>query len=238
MTRPHKILLAALILISIGSLISIYFYTNQLQSVSPVGTATSTSPVATSTPATSTTTVSTTQKPTTPAVLPYGPVTLSLNQKAVFKDISIRPVAIASDSRCPSDVQCIQAGTVRVDVQITSGMGSSNQVIELGKSITTEAETITLTNVKPGKLSTQEVNDSSYRLTFTVTKTAPVSTAGKCYVGGCSAQLCTDRPDAISTCEYTNKYACYKTATCERQSTGQCGWTQTPELQACLVNAR
>lgn len=237
MTKSHKILLVAAILLG-DALILGYFYTHHKESSTAPIAATSTIPVATSTPATSTTTVSTTPKPTTPAVLPYGAVTLSLNQKATFKDISIRPVAIVSDSRCPSDVQCIQAGTVRVSVQITSGMGISNQTIELGKSITTEAETVTLTEVQPNKISTKSTSDSSYRLTFTVTKTAPVSIAGKCYVGGCSAQLCTDHPDTISTCEYTNSYACYKTATCERQSTGQCGWTQTSELQACLVNAQ
>lgn len=56
-----------------------------------------------------------------------------------------------------------------------------------------------------------------------------------CLTGGCSSQLCTDQPGAISTCEYREEYACYKTATCERQSNGQCGWTQTVELTSCLM---
>ena len=60
--------------------------------------------------------------------------------------------------------------------------------------------------------------------------------APKCYVGGCSNQLCTDKADgaAYSTCEYRAEYACYKTAICERQVTGECGWTETKELNACL----
>lgn len=57
---------------------------------------------------------------------------------------------------------------------------------------------------------------------------------GACYAGGCSGQLCTDQPDAASTCEWREEYACYKGASCERQSDGQCGWTKTPELEACL----
>jgi len=60
---------------------------------------------------------------------------------------------------------------------------------------------------------------------------------GPCYVGGCSGQLCTDHEGAISTCEWTEAYACYRDATCERQSNGRCGWTQTDELQECLDNA-
>ncbi len=56
----------------------------------------------------------------------------------------------------------------------------------------------------------------------------------KCYIGGCSGQLCSDQPGAISTCEYRDEYACYKMAKCARQVNGQCGWTQTPQLTFCL----
>lgn len=57
-----------------------------------------------------------------------------------------------------------------------------------------------------------------------------------CYKGGCSGQVCSDRPDVITTCEFRPEYACYHTATCELQADGECGWTQTAELQACLGN--
>lgn len=55
-----------------------------------------------------------------------------------------------------------------------------------------------------------------------------------CYVGGCSGQICSDQDGVISTCEWRDEYACYQTATCERQAGGECGWTETPELTACL----
>jgi Domain of unknown function (DUF6748) len=57
-----------------------------------------------------------------------------------------------------------------------------------------------------------------------------------CYVGGCSHQLCGDVEGVVSTCEWKSEYACYETATCERQIDGACGWTQTDDLQACLAN--
>jgi hypothetical protein len=57
-----------------------------------------------------------------------------------------------------------------------------------------------------------------------------------CYVGGCSGQLCTDEPGAVSTCEWRPEYACYQTATCARQADGACGWTETPELTSCLAS--
>jgi hypothetical protein len=61
---------------------------------------------------------------------------------------------------------------------------------------------------------------------------------GECYVGGCSSQICSDEPGIVSTCEFREEYACYQTATCERQPDGECGWTPTSELQACIDNAQ
>jgi hypothetical protein len=58
-----------------------------------------------------------------------------------------------------------------------------------------------------------------------------------CYIGGCSNQLCTDSNEMVSTCEWRESYACYRTATCERQQSGQCGWTETSELKSCLREA-
>lgn len=60
------------------------------------------------------------------------------------------------------------------------------------------------------------------------------SVSGGCFIGGCSSQICSDQEGMMSTCEYKEEYACYKTAKCERQTSGQCGWTQTAELAACL----
>ena len=57
---------------------------------------------------------------------------------------------------------------------------------------------------------------------------------GGCFIGGCSNQICSDQKDMVSTCEYREEYACYKTAKCERQASGECGWIQTQELSACL----
>jgi len=60
------------------------------------------------------------------------------------------------------------------------------------------------------------------------------TTSGNCYIGGCSAQICSAEKDIASTCEYREEYMCYKTAKCERQSNGSCGWTQTTNLTMCL----
>jgi hypothetical protein len=57
---------------------------------------------------------------------------------------------------------------------------------------------------------------------------------GACFIGGCSGEICSDQEGAVSTCEYREEYACYESATCERQEGGECGWTPTQELQLCF----
>ncbi|MEO5635096.1 MAG: hypothetical protein ABIS26_00035 [Candidatus Paceibacterota bacterium] len=74
------------------------------------------------------------------------------------------------------------------------------------------------------------------------TVTNPPSTgtptvASGCYVGGCSGEICSDQKDIVSNCIYKEEFACYKTAKCERQSTGKCGWTSTQALNSCINNA-
>jgi hypothetical protein len=68
-----------------------------------------------------------------------------------------------------------------------------------------------------------------------VGKSSGESKGGKpCFRSGCSSQVCTDH-NVITTCEWREEYACYQKAACERQKNGECGFTQTPELKACLA---
>lgn len=72
--------------------------------------------------------------------------------------------------------------------------------------------------------------------TTTPTPTPPSTT--QCFVGGCSGQTCSNNPKIGTICEHKVEYACYRTAQCEVQQGGQCGWTVTSALQACLTKAR
>ncbi|MBP6945698.1 MAG: hypothetical protein KBC74_03805 [Candidatus Pacebacteria bacterium] len=162
----------------------------------------------------------------------YGAVTIRLGEQIVFEGLSVKVISLEEDSRCPTGVACIQAGTVRVKVEIVSGLGTSTPIISLGKSITTEAEVITLTATTPYPARDMSITKDEYQFTFTVTKRP---TSG-CFIGGCSSQICSDQPDVVSSCEYRSEYACYQKAACERQVSGKCGWTKTTELESCLLN--
>lgn len=170
-----------------------------------------------------------------------GVVTLALGQSARFGPLTITPLEVVEDSRCAVDMICVWAGTVRVKMRTVSGLGTSEQIVELGKSVTTEAEEVRFVSVSPSRKESQETPEREYRFTLEVKKReaySPTTPApvGNCYVGGCSGQICSDEPGAISTCEYRAEYACYKTAKCERQASGRCGWTETSELKMCLDN--
>lgn len=233
MNRTTAIVVSGILLIvaMLGAW-AIFMYVQQAKpaNIPPTDTATTTPVVATTTPTTSGTVPVSTGSP----VHPYGSVTLALGETARFGTLSITPTEIVEDSRCPLGVLCIQAGTVRVAVRINAASGQSTATLTLDKGFTTEAETITLTGVQPIKRQHDTIATGAYRLTFDVEKRA---LAGRCYVGGCSSEVCSDQPGAISTCIYREAYGCYKTATCERQSSGRCGWTPTKELDTCLANA-
>jgi len=57
----------------------------------------------------------------------------------------------------------------------------------------------------------------------------------ECKPTGCSGQVCSDE-DIITTCEFRPEYACYREAVCERQMTGECGWTETAIFKSCMAN--
>lgn len=60
---------------------------------------------------------------------------------------------------------------------------------------------------------------------------------GACIKTGCGGTVCTEPGNEImTTCEFRPEHACYQKATCERQSNGSCGWTEDPDLKACLAN--
>ncbi len=61
--------------------------------------------------------------------------------------------------------------------------------------------------------------------------------AEACTRTGCSGTVCAPAgSDIVTTCEYRAEFACYRDARCEQQASGECGFTQTAELTACLAS--
>lgn len=86
-------------------------------------------------------------------------------------DVSVTPISIIEDSRCPSDVTCIQAGTVRVKIKILSGLGESEMIISFnGQPVTTEVEQIELVEVLPYPNSKIKTTPNDYVFSFKISK--------------------------------------------------------------------
>ena len=90
-----------------------------------------------------------------PVVLPQTATTtlmLSLGEPGAMPDSSIVIDRVTVDSRCPSDVQCIQAGTVELSATVMGPNGTSTLPLSLGVVSTTEHLQITLTDIVPTTL--------------------------------------------------------------------------------------
>jgi hypothetical protein len=99
-------------------------------------------------------------------------VTAVLDQTVTAGAIKITPLTIIEDSRCPSDVVCIQAGTVRVLTRLAMGANTTEQTVKLGEGVSFGGYTISLTNALPVKISTHTVDASEYQLMFKVEKSS------------------------------------------------------------------
>lgn len=99
----------------------------------------------------------------------------ALNQRILTDGVHLTPLEVVSDSRCPIDVQCIQAGTVSVRTRIEVGTNSETVILTLAKATTFVGKNITLTSATPAKSSKQTILPADYRFEF---KVANAPTAG------------------------------------------------------------
>ncbi len=95
-------------------------------------------------------------------------IVLKLREQVTFNDVIIEPWAVTEDSRCPQDVQCIQAGRVKVAINVLdkNSIFVRTAELELGVPLTVNDVTIILTKVTPNPISTAKIIDDQYRFTF------------------------------------------------------------------------
>ena len=108
---------------------------------------------------------------TPPVVIPQpqsGSVTVSVGSSATVGGVTITPIDVLEDSRCPLDVTCIQAGTVRMRAAVTTSSGTAIYEFKLGNMLTTPTATLQLEGVSPESRSTVPKNTADYRFTFQI----------------------------------------------------------------------
>lgn len=158
------VILALVIVIALGLLLT----HSDEPTLVPTNLASSTT-VGTPTPSASSVTTSASNS-TVPSVQSYGSVTLALGQAASFTDgVLILPMRILEDSRCPADVQCIQAGTVKLSLTVVVNGKTRIEALSIGQSVQIDRDTIVLDAVAPQKTKSGFPAPSEYRFTLTVT---------------------------------------------------------------------
>lgn len=93
-----------------------------------------------------------------------GPV--RLGQMAAVNGPRVRADRVIEDSRCPTDVQCVQAGRLIVQVTVFGGGWSRQFDLQPGVPVHVADGNLTLIEVIPLLRTTRRTRTRSYRFTF------------------------------------------------------------------------
>ena len=97
-----------------------------------------------------------------------GIVTLSIGARGHAGGLILTPIAIVEDSRCPSTVQCIQAGTIRVETRVERDGETSTVVLKPYENVLVAGHRVALLSACPYPSAPGKIAREDYRLTFTV----------------------------------------------------------------------
>ncbi len=105
-----------------------------------------------------------------PAEQSDATIRTTMGQVMTGLNVSITPHEVINDSRCPTDVQCIWAGTVHARVTIKTPTHTYGKTLELGYPLEVDGYTITFAELTPVPKAGEAIPVSSYRFEFTVSK--------------------------------------------------------------------
>lgn len=99
-------------------------------------------------------------------------VTARIGGSAFLYGVTITPLEVLEDSRCPVDVECVQAGTVKLRIEIQTGdeEEKEEQDISLNQNTRIGDHTITFADVFPAQKSESEIKPKEYEFVFQIEK--------------------------------------------------------------------
>jgi hypothetical protein len=95
--------------------------------------------------------------------------TLALGQTGDFGPVNLTPISVEEDSRCPTAVQCIWAGQVRLKVLVEPAGADHAVFATLGQPLGVDGGTLLLEQVSPQRGSTAQIPPSHYNFTLRYT---------------------------------------------------------------------
>jgi hypothetical protein len=105
---------------------------------------------------------------------PDGRVTLAPGQSAAVSDgsLQLRFDGVRRDSRCPTDEQCVTAGSADVAITVTGRAGATSYTLTGGAgrsaAVTHDGEVIALVDLQPTPKGARDIQEAEYRATFQV----------------------------------------------------------------------
>ena len=90
-----------------------------------------------------------------------------IDESVAVGPLQVTPVKLVEDSRCPTGVQCISAGRVRVSVRID---GAEPVELTQGQPLSVNAGTLTLVETYPERRKDWTLYPDEYRFGFTFTR--------------------------------------------------------------------
>lgn len=91
---------------------------------------------------------------------------VGLSQPVRVGDLTVTPVKVVEDSRCPINARCIWAGRLVVETRIDGAGWRDTADITLGETFGTHERVIALTSGEPGKTTQTEIEPADYRFTY------------------------------------------------------------------------
>ncbi len=104
------------------------------------------------------------------SVTPQNPIPTAGSTKigtpVTLSGLTILPTRILEDSRCPATVYCIQAGTVRIEAQVSGPAIATTTILRLATPSTFNNITLQMTTVNPEKAAGTTTPQESYTFFF------------------------------------------------------------------------
>lgn len=98
-------------------------------------------------------------------------IVLSVGQKIEITNLIVTLNSILEDSRCPSDVTCITAGSVMVEVTLRDSSGSGTvKLVTNDVPYQFDGNSISVTSVLPDRKAKKQISSDQYRVTFHISK--------------------------------------------------------------------
>ena len=103
--------------------------------------------------------------------VPFEEAVLSVGESFTVDDFTLKLIDIAEDSRCPAGVECIQAGRVTADLEVTvDGKTSSISLRSDEGERKIGTKYITMVKIEPTAEEGKKLSATDYEITFYITE--------------------------------------------------------------------